>query len=89
MTTTVEVSAPSAAEEVAGQVRAELARQRMSGREFARHTTKDSQYWWRRLSGEKAFDVEDLVTVARVLDVPVGVLIAPLDAGRSLSANGR
>jgi len=90
MTTTVEAAAPSATEDVAAQVRAELARRRMSGRELARRTPKDAQYWWRRLAGEVPLNVEDLVLIADVLEVPVSVLVAPLDAAvRGGDANDR
>lgn len=79
MTTTLEVPAVSATEGVASQVRAEVARRRLTWREVARQTTKSHAYWWRRMSGEVPFDVEDLVTVAGILNVPVSVLVAPLD----------
>lgn len=85
MTTTLDVATTTAAEDVAAQVRAELARQRISGRELARRTPLDSQYWWRRLSAKTPFNVVDLVMVSEVLGVPVSMLVAPLDG----PGNGR
>lgn len=80
MTTTVEATTVSPAEEVAAQVRAELARAKVSGRELARRTGIDSQYWRRRIAGVTPLDVVDLLRVSEVLDVPVSALVAPLDA---------
>lgn len=80
MTTTVEAPAISPAEQVAAQVRAELARVRLSGRELGRRTGVDYQYWQRRLSGVTPFNVVDLATIADLLGVPVSTLIAPLDS---------
>lgn len=61
----------TARDAVAGEVRAELGRKRLSGRELARRTGKNQAYWGRRIAGAVAFDVDDLVTVAEFLDVPV------------------
>lgn len=79
MTTILETAALSATDVVAGQVRAELARRRMTHRELATATSRSHTYWWRRLTGEVAFDVADLATVASLLDVPFSTLVAPLD----------
>ena len=56
---------------VAAEVRAALARQRISGRGAARELGWKSDYLWRRLDGRTPFDVNDLVAVAALLDVPV------------------
>lgn len=76
----------TATEGVAGQVRAELARRRLSSRELADLTGRSHMYWWRRLDGAVPFDVENLATIASLLNVPVSTLVAPLDgpgAGRA------
>nr|WP_146177648.1 helix-turn-helix transcriptional regulator [Sphaerisporangium cinnabarinum] len=82
----MESVATSPTSSVAAQVRAELARHRVSGRELARQTGLDPQYWWRRLSGKTPLNVEDLVQVAAVLNVPVSALVAPLDGPGNDSA---
>lgn len=48
-----------------------MARRRLTGRELARRTGKSQPYWSRRLTGEVAFDVDDLSSVAAYLEVPV------------------
>jgi transcriptional regulator with XRE-family HTH domain len=63
-------------ERVAGEIRAEMARRRLSGRELARRTGKSAPYWSRRMTGEVAFDLDDLEEVAGLLDVPVSRLLA-------------
>jgi transcriptional regulator with XRE-family HTH domain len=56
---------------VANEVRANLARQRMSGRQAADKLGWRPEYMQRRLAGKVAFDVADLSALARLLDVPV------------------
>jgi transcriptional regulator with XRE-family HTH domain len=58
-------------EEVAAEVRAQLARKRVSGASAAAQLDVTQIYLWRRLSGRVAFDVNDLTALARLLDVPV------------------
>ena len=60
-------------ETVAAEVRAQIARQRRSGRNVALELGWTQNYMWKRLAGVKAFDVEDLAAIAKVLDVPVTV----------------
>lgn len=56
---------------VAGRVRAELGRKRMSQAALARHLHRTQMYMHRRLHGEVPFGALELATVAEVLDVPV------------------
>ncbi len=67
---TIDAGQPARAS-VAGEVRAEMARKRTTGRELSRLTGKSQPYWSRRLTGDVAFDVDDLEAVAAVLDVPL------------------
>jgi len=59
---------PSTQELVAAEVRAELARQRWSGRRAARALGWSQPYLSRRLNGDTPFDVADLAALARLLD---------------------
>lgn len=62
-------------ERTAEEVRVALARKRMSASQLARQMRKSQAYIWRRLSGETAFDVDDLEAIAAILDVtPVDLL---------------
>jgi transcriptional regulator with XRE-family HTH domain len=54
---------------VAEEVRVGLARRRMSGVELARRIGKSHTYVWRRLTGETAFDLDDIERIAAVLGV--------------------
>ena len=58
-------------EAVAGEVRAALARRRISARQAAREIGWKPAYIWRRLDGRTPLDVNDLVALAELLDVPV------------------
>lgn len=68
---------------VAEDVRAELARRRLSGSALAVLLGQSQKWVSRRLSGEVAFDVDDLERIARALGLGVGVF---LDGGRATSA---
>ena len=59
---------------IAGNVRAELARQRLSGAELATRLDLDPSYVHRRLSGAVGFKGEELLAVAEALAVPVNRL---------------
>jgi transcriptional regulator with XRE-family HTH domain len=62
-------------ERTAEEVRVALARKRMSASQLARLMKKSQAYVWRRLSGETAFDVDDLEAIGGILDVaPVDLL---------------
>src|SRR5258708_39942767 len=56
---------------IAAEVRAQLARQRRSGRSVALQLGWSSVYMSRRLTGTVPFNVTDLAAIAGVLDVPV------------------
>ena len=65
---------------VAAEVRAEMARSRLSGNRLAQIAGKSQAYWSRRISGEVAFDVDDLGTIADVLGIDVATFFG-VDAG--------
>lgn len=59
----------------AEEIRVLLARRRMSASELARRTGMTQPYMSRRLTGEIAFDVDDLDLIATVLEVNVADLL--------------
>ncbi len=63
-------------EAVAAEVRAQLARKRLSGVRAARALGWTQNYISRRLTGTVPFDVADLVAVADLLEVPVDSFFA-------------
>jgi len=66
----------TAGERTAATVRAELARQRKSGRELSRALDWSTASTWRRLSGTHPFDINELAAVADFLGVPLSSLIS-------------
>jgi transcriptional regulator with XRE-family HTH domain len=60
---------------VASEVRANMARQRISGSEMARRIGVSQPYLHRRISGEIPFDIDDLARVAEVLNVRIADLL--------------
>lgn len=64
---------------VAGEIRAELARQRMTQADLATQLGVSRPWLSRRLSGETPLSVGDMVVIAEALDVPVATLTAPVD----------
>ena len=54
---------------LAAEIRAEMARQRMSGRELARRVDKPETTVARYLRGETAMSIDDVEDFARALDV--------------------
>lgn len=62
-------------EYVAEEIRALLARKRMSATSLARTLQVSQTYVWRRLTGETAFDLSDLEKIAAVLEVEVADLL--------------
>ena len=56
--------------QVAAEVRAELARQKIPVRRLSRLIGGTDSYWWRRCNGDLALDVEDLAALATLLKVP-------------------
>lgn len=61
---------------VAGNVRAEMARARVSGRKLADTLGMTNQSLAQRISGQIPFDVDLLARVAAVLDLPIERLLA-------------
>lgn len=70
---------------VAGAIRAEMARSRTTQTTIARTLGITQQSVSRRLTGEVAFDVDELHAVADLLGVPVADLLGGTDAVRSAS----
>lgn len=63
-------------EKISSEVRAELARRRLSQAEVATAMGRSQAYLSRRLSGDTAFDADDLEQLADILDVPVTAFFA-------------
>ena len=55
---------------VARELRAECARQKISGRELARRLGESPMWTQRRLAGEQDLTVDDLYRIADALDIP-------------------
>lgn len=68
-------ASPTLADGIASEIRAEMARQRISGAAIAQKLGVSDMYLSRRLTGEVAFDVTDLERVAGALGVSVMQLI--------------
>lgn len=73
MTTT---DTETAAEVVGATVRAELARKRVSQVTVGAHLHLSQTAVSRRLTGKKAFDVDELAVIARLVEVPLSRLVA-------------
>lgn len=56
---------------VVGEVRANLARRRLSARQAAARLGWSQPYMARRMTGDKAFDVADLAALSQLLEVPI------------------
>ena len=78
------MSSPAAQQEVAAEVRAQLARAHWTGSRLARELGWTQPYTSRRLTGEVPFDVNDLDAIAGALGVPVSSFFAVLDFDRGL-----
>ncbi len=63
-------------QQVAAEVRAEMARQRRTGADLARHLNRSQQTVSRRLNGESPWDVDDLAAVAAWLGVDLDRLLS-------------
>lgn len=68
---------------IAGEVRAEMARQQLSGIRAAKLLGWTQNYISRRLSGTVPFDVADLQAIADLLEVPVTKFFPHERAGES------
>lgn len=81
-------STPTAHELVAAEVRAHLARRRLTGRGAARALGWKSDYIWRRLDGRTPLDVNDLAALAELLDVPVTSFFESVPYGTTTESSG-
>lgn len=70
--------ASTLSEKISSELRAELARQRLSQAEVALAMGRSQAYLSRRLSGDIPFDVDDLAQLAEILGVPVAALLGAL-----------
>lgn len=61
----------SLADHVAGEVRAELARQQRYGTWMAKQMGMTQSAWSRRVTGDLPFDIDELERVAAILNVPI------------------
>jgi hypothetical protein len=75
-------------ERTAEEIRALLARRRMSATALARELRVSQTYIWRRLSGETAFDLDDLELIAKVLSVQAHDLLPRDVEGRTVVTSG-
>lgn len=60
---------------VAGQVRAEMARARISGVQLAEKIGRSHPYMSRRLTGTVAFDTDDLAAIGAALGIAIHELM--------------
>jgi DNA-binding Xre family transcriptional regulator len=67
---------------IAEEIRALLARRRINGVALAVQIGRSQSYVSRRLTGETAFDVDDLERIAKVLGVTVSQLLPDDQQGR-------
>jgi len=60
---------------LATELRAELARRRLAGAQLARDTGIPQQTMSRKLNGQSEFTFDDVVSIARALDIALADLI--------------
>lgn len=75
-------------ERTAEELRALLARRKMSATQLARHMGVSQAYIWRRLDGQTAFDLDDLEKIANILGVDVLDLFPRSSGGRLIRTAG-
>lgn len=75
--TTAPVGTVPLRERVAEELRVLLARRRLTATELARKLGRSQTWIWRRLTGETAFDLNDLEAIAATLGVTVADLLPP------------
>lgn len=61
---------------VATSVRAEMARRGITANRLPALIGQSQPYWARRMTGRIAFDVDDLIALAKLLDVHPGVFFS-------------
>jgi hypothetical protein len=64
---------------IADNVNAELARKRYNTRSLPKLLGKSYSYWQRRTSGDLPFDVDELLSIAAVLDVSLETFFAGVE----------
>lgn len=64
-------------ESVAAEIRAEMARQRITQRDLAASAGLTTAYLSRRLTGDVALSTEDIERLAGALGVPISELASP------------
>jgi DNA-binding Xre family transcriptional regulator len=72
---------PRLRESIAGEIRVAMVRRQVTGVTLAQALGKSQAYVSRRLSGDTAFDVDDLETIAATLGVKVADLIGHAERG--------
>lgn len=72
---TVKLKKLNYSETVASEVRSILGRRMVSQRELARALNVSPNYMSRRIRGELPFDIEELMAIARLLDIPITELV--------------
>lgn len=82
------VSETPTREQVAEEIRALLARRKLSASELARKMGVSQPYLSRRLTGDVAIDVDDLQTIARLLGVGMSDLLPREEPGRVVVVSG-
>jgi transcriptional regulator with XRE-family HTH domain len=81
--------APSPDEALLAEVRACMARRRVTGRDLANGLGMGRQSMQRRLTGEVPFRIGELIAIAVLLDVPVSTFTDVMSSAQSgLSAAG-
>lgn len=65
---------------VAGEIRAQLARHRLSGHEAARRLGWHQTQMHRRMTGERPIQAHHVYQIARMLGVPVDTFFPPLSS---------
>lgn len=86
MTTTPTPARTSLSERVAEEIRAQMARKRMTGATLAKALKVSPAWISYRLSGKQAIDLNDLEAIAEALDVAVAELF-PSDIGQTRRNN--
>jgi transcriptional regulator with XRE-family HTH domain len=79
----------SVSDHVAGVVRAELARRRMSGSQAAERLGWTQPYISRRLTGRIPFDIEDLAQLSGLLGVEIIDFLPAPGKGSIMTTNTR
>src|SRR5690606_22378013 len=82
MSTSIEQQATTLSDLVAEEIRARLARQRLSGRELARRLGVSASWVSYRLTGSQPIDLNDLERIAKALGVSVRQLLPSTDTER-------